>query len=181
MSCGVPEWMTSEVLWGGVGTGAAWLITICLLVVGAIGCLLPVLPGHLLLFIAALAHRLMLGADSGLQWWSFVILALLMAASQALEMLSGAAGAKWFGGSRWGALGALAGGIIGMFFMPFGLLVGPLLGAIAGEMMVARREPRPAVVSGVGSVVGTLAGMGIKIGLGAVMIAWFFIDVFLIG
>jgi uncharacterized protein YqgC (DUF456 family) len=181
MSCGVPEWMTSEVLWGGVGTGAAWLITICLLVVGAIGCLLPVLPGHLLLFIAAVAHRLMLGADSGLQWWSFVILALLMAASQALEMLSGAAGAKWFGGSRWGAIGALVGGIAGMFFMPFGLLVGPLVGAIAGEMMVARREPRPAVVSGVGSVVGTLAGMGIKIGLGAVMIAWFFIDVFLIG
>jgi uncharacterized protein YqgC (DUF456 family) len=181
MSCGVPEWMTSEVLWGGVGTGAAWLITICLLVVGAIGCLLPVLPGHLLLFIAAVAHRLMLGADSGLQWWSFVILALLMTASQALEMLSGAAGAKWFGGSRWGAIGALVGGIAGMFFMPFGLLVGPLVGAIAGEMMVARREPRPAVVSGVGSVVGTLAGMGIKLGLGAVMIAWFFIDVFLIG
>lgn len=181
MGCGVPEWMTSEALWGGVGTGAAWLITISLLLVGAIGCLLPVLPGHLLLFIAAVAHRLMLGADSGLQWWSFVILALLMAASQALEMLSGAAGAKWFGGSRWGAIGALVGGIAGMFFMPFGLLVGPLLGAIVGEMMVARREPRPAVVSGVGSVVGTLAGMGIKIGLGAVMIAWFFIDVFLIG
>jgi uncharacterized protein YqgC (DUF456 family) len=173
--------MTSEALWGGVGTGAAWLITICLLLVGAIGCLLPVLPGHLLLFIAAVAHRLMLGADSGLQWWSFVILALLMAVSQGLEMLSGAAGAKWFGGSRWGAIGALAGGIVGMFFMPFGLLVGPLVGAIAGETVVARREPKPAMVSGVGSVVGTLAGIGIKIGLGAVMIAWFFIDVFLIG
>jgi uncharacterized protein YqgC (DUF456 family) len=181
MGCGVPEWMTSEVLWGGVGTGAAWLITICLLLVGAIGCLLPVLPGHLLLFIAAVAHRLMLGADSGLQWWSFVILALLMAASQALEMLSGAAGAKWFGGSRWGAIGALVGGIAGMFFMPFGLLVGPLVGAIVGEMMVARREPRPAVVSGVGSVVGTLAGMGIKLALGAAMIVWFFLDVFVIG
>jgi uncharacterized protein YqgC (DUF456 family) len=139
------------------------------------------LPGHLLLFIAAVAHRLMLGADSGLQWWSFVILALLMAASQALEMLSGAAGAKWFGGSRWGALGALAGGIAGMFFMPFGLLLGPLLGAVVGELAIAKQQPRPAVVSGVGSVVGTLAGMGIKIGLGAVMIAWFFIDVFLIG
>ena len=104
-----------------------------------------------------------------------------MAASQALEMLSGAAGAKWFGGSRWGALGALAGGIAGMFFMPFGLLVGPLVGAIAGELIVARRNPRPAVVSGVGSVVGTLAGMGIKLALGAAMIVWFFLDVFVIG
>jgi uncharacterized protein YqgC (DUF456 family) len=181
MACGMPDFWTSEILWGGVGTGVAWLITISLLVVGAAGCFLPVLPGHLLLFIAAVAHRLMLGADSGLQWWSFVILALLMAASQALEMLSGAAGAKWFGGSRWGALGALAGGIAGMFFMPFGLLLGPLLGAVAGELVIAKQQPRPAVVSGVGSVVGTLAGMGIKLALGAAMIAWFFLDVFLIG
>jgi uncharacterized protein YqgC (DUF456 family) len=168
-------------MWGGVGTGVAWLITIGLLVVGAAGCFLPVLPGHLLLFIAAVAHRLMLGAESGLQWWSFVILALLMAASQTLEMLSGAAGAKWFGGSRWGALGALAGGIAGMFFMPFGLLLGPLLGAVAGELVLAKQQTRPAVVSGVGSVVGTLAGMGIKLALGAAMIVWFFLDVFLIG
>lgn len=181
MGLGVFEWLGFEAWWGGVGTGAAWLITLGLLVIGAAGCLLPVLPGHLLLFIAAVAHRLMLGADSGLQWWSFVILALLMAASQALEMLSGAAGAKWFGGSRWGALGALAGGIAGIFFMPFGLLVGPLVGAIAGELIFARQNPRPAVVSGVGSVVGTLAGMGIKLALGAAMIAWFFLDVFLIG
>jgi uncharacterized protein YqgC (DUF456 family) len=123
----------------------------------------------------------MLGPESGLQWWSFVILALMMAASQALEMLSGAAGSKWFGGSRWGALGAVLGGILGIFFIPYGLLLGPLLGATAGELLVARQEPRPAVVSGVGSVVGTLAGMGIKIALGMAMIVWFFLDVFLIG
>jgi len=63
---------------------------------------------------------------------------------------------EWFGGSRWGALGALIGGVVGMFFMPFGLLVGPLLGAVIGEMTVARRETKPAMISGVGSVVGTL-------------------------
>jgi hypothetical protein len=33
----------------------------------------------------------------------------------------------------------------------------------------------------VGSVVGTLAGMGIKLAIGAVMILWFFLDVFVIG
>jgi hypothetical protein len=75
----------------------------------------------------------------------------------------------------------LAGGIAGMFFMPFGLLLGPLLGAVAGELVLAKQQPRPAVVSGVGSVVGTLAGMGIKLALGAAMIVWFFLDVFLIG
>jgi uncharacterized protein YqgC (DUF456 family) len=182
MRGGVWESIQSSAIWGGVGIGAAWLVTACLLVSGAIGCVLPVLPGHLILFMAAVAHRLMLGPEgSGLAWWSFVILGLLMAVSQTLEMLSGAAGSKWFGGSRWGALGALAGGVVGMFFMPLGLLVGPLVGAMSCEIGMARKTARPAVISGVGSVVGTLAGMGIKLAIGAVMVVWFFLDVFLIG
>jgi hypothetical protein len=176
------EWFQSDTLWGGVGIGVAWLVTLSLLLAGAVGCVLPVLPGHLILLIAAVAHRLMLGEeDSGLQWWSFLILGLMMAASQTLELLSGAAGAKWFGGSRWGALGALIGGLVGMFFMPFGLLVGPLAGALVCELGFARSKFRPAVISGVGSVVGTLTGMGLKLAFGAAMILWFFLDVFLIG
>ncbi len=176
------DWLQSDGWWGGVGTGVAWLVTVSLLLVGILGCFLPILPGHLILFMAAVAHRLMLGAEGcGLQWWSFLILGLLMAASQALELLSGAAGAKWFGGSRWGALGALIGGLIGMFFIPFGLLIGPLAGALVGELGFARMKIKPAVISGVGSVAGTLAGMGIKLAIGAAMVLWFFLDVFLIG
>ena len=176
------ETIQSSAVWGGVGTGVAWLVTACLLIAGAIGCVLPVLPGHLILLIAAIAHRLMLGAEgSGLYWWSFVILGVLMAISQTLEMISGAAGSKWFGGTRWGALGAIVGAIVGMFFMPFGLLLGPLIGAFVCEIGFARKETHHAAISGVGSVVGTLAGMGIKMAIGAVMIIWFFLDVFLIG
>lgn len=165
-----------------MGTGVAWMVTVCLLIAGAVGCVLPVLPGHLIIFVAAIGHRLMLGAEgSGLHWWSFVILGILMAFSQTLEMLSGAAGSKWFGGTRWGAFGAIVGMIGGLFFMPFGLLVGPLVGAFAFEKAFAKKDTKPAVISGVGSVVGTLAGMGIKVAVGAVMIVWFFLDVFLIG
>ncbi len=176
------DFLQSAAVHDGVTTGLAWLITGSLLAVGLLGCFLPVLPGHLLLFLAAVAHRLLLGAeDSGLRWWSFLVLGLLMAASQGLEMLSGAAGAKWFGGTRWGALGALAGGVIGMFFFPIGLLAGPLLGCVLAEIAWARRHPRQALVSGVGSVVGTLAGMAIKLVIGLLMIGWFLLDVLLIG
>lgn len=179
---GMWESIQSSAVWGGVGQGVAWLVTACLLLAGVIGCVLPILPGHLIILIAAIGHRLMLGAGgSGLVWWSFLILAVLMAVSQTLEMVSGAAGSKWFGGTRWGALGALVGTVAGMFFMPFGLLVGPLVGAFVCEIGVARKETRHAAISGVGSMVGTLAGMGIKIAIGAVMIVWFFLDVFLIG
>lgn len=175
------ESIVSSPVWGGVGTGMAWFVTACLLLAGMVGCVLPILPGHLILVIAALAHRLMLGAEkSGLEWWSFAVLVLLMAVSQVFEMISGAAGTKWFGGTRWGALGAIVGSVVGMFFMPLGLLVGPLVGAMVCEIGFARKETRPAVISGVGSVVGTLAGMGVKIFIGVLMIAWFFIDVFFI-
>ena len=165
----------------GVGTGLAWVITGCLLVAGAIGCFLPVLPGHLIVLIAAVAHRLMLGPASGLNVWSFVVLVLLMAISQGFEMLSGAAGSRWFGGTRWGAVGAIVGSIVGLFFMPYGLLLGPLIGAFACELVFARKHTHHAAISGVGSVVGTLAGMGFKIVVGLLMIAWFLVDVFLIG
>jgi uncharacterized protein YqgC (DUF456 family) len=164
-----------------MGIGAAWFVTLCQLLAGMLGCVLPVLPGHLILLIAALGHRLMLGAaGSGLEWWSFLVLGLLMAISQTFEMLSGAAGARWFGGTRWGALGAFVGSLVGLFFLPFGLLVGPLAGAIVFEMGFAKQQTTPAVVSGVGSVVGTLTGMACKIVLGLLMVLWIFLDVFVI-
>jgi uncharacterized protein YqgC (DUF456 family) len=176
------EYFQSNELWGGVGITVAWLVTASLLIAGAVGCVLPVLPGHLIIFIAAVAHRLMLGAErSGLWWWSFLVLGLMMAVSQTLEMVGGAAGTRWFGGTRWGALGAIVGTVAGMFFMPFGLVLGPLIGAFVAEIVFARQATRPATIAGVGSLVGTLAGLVIKLVIGILMLVWFFLDVFLLG
>lgn len=124
---------------------------------------------------------MMLGKESGVGWWSFGVLGALLVASQVFEFVSGAAGAKWFGGTKWGAAGAIVGGIAGMFFMPFGLILGPLLGAYGFEALFAKQETGPAVKSGVGSAVGTLASIGVKIVVGVVMIVWFAADVFFIG
>ncbi len=158
-------------------TGLAWLITGSLIVLGFIGTLVPFLPGHLILFFAAIAHRLMLGADSGVEWWTFVVLGVLLTISQILEFMSGAMGTRWFGGSKWGAAGALAGGVVGLFFMPFGLILGPLIGSMLFELMFAKKKVKPATVSGVGSVLGTVAGLAIKVVVGLMMIGWFIVDV----
>ena len=160
--------------------GGVWLVTVSLMVIGLAGCVLPILPGHLLILAGAVGYRLMAGPEAGIAWWGFAILIALMAVSQAFEIMSGSLGAKWFGGSRWGAAGALVGGVVGLFFLPFGLLVGPLAGAFGFEMMFAKRNTRDSTVSGVGSVVGTLAGMGFKIVVGVLMVAWFFADVFFV-
>ena len=166
------EWIT--------GAGA-WLVTASLLVAGMAGVFLPFLPGHLLIFIAAGAHWWMLGADAGVEWWTMVVLGLLLVASQVIEYLSGAVGTRWFGGSRWGAAGAVAGGLVGIFFAPFGLLLGPLIGAFLLEWILAKKKLKPATVSGVGSVIGTVGGLVVKVIIAVVMLGYFLVDVFLIG
>jgi uncharacterized protein YqgC (DUF456 family) len=171
--------------WDGLSIGGAWFVTSGLLLIGLIGCFVPIIPGHLMIFLAAVAHRVLLGwvleRDSGVEWWTFVILGALLAIGQAFDILSGAVGSKWFGGTKWGAAGAIVGGIVGMFFMPFGLVLGPLLGAYGFESLFAKQETRPAMVSGVGSAVGTLANLVVKVILGFVMVLWFFIDVWFVG
>lgn len=170
--------MISE--WGGwAGTGAVWLVACGLMLTGLAGCVLPALPGPLLILLTALGHRLLLGeASSGVGWWSLGGLAALALVAQLFDWFSGALGAKWFGGSGWGVAGALIGGLVGMFFLPFGLLLGPLLGAMALEFLMTRKKARPAVVAGMGAAAGTLAGMAARLGVGLAMIAWWLADVF---
>jgi uncharacterized protein YqgC (DUF456 family) len=164
----------------GVSLFAVWLVTGGLLFAGMVGCVLPLLPGHWILLMAAISHRLLLGSDgSGLHWWSFAVLLTLMALSQLFETLSGAAGAKCMGGSKWGIAGALIGTLVGLFFLPFGLLLGPLAGAFLAEIL-SGRDSTTAAKSGVGSAIGVLAGMGIKILFGALMTLWILIDALLI-
>jgi uncharacterized protein YqgC (DUF456 family) len=180
---GQPMWETISGWegWSEVGAAGAWFITLCLLFVGLVGCFLPVIPGQLIILMAVLSHWFVFGKDSGVGWWTFAVLIALFAASQIFDIVSGAAGSRWFGGTKWGATGAIIGAIVGLFFMPFGLILGPLMGAYAFEMLFAKLDPEKAVVSGVGSAVGALSSVVVKVIVGLVMIVWFFADVFFIG
>ena len=116
--------------------------------------------------------------SGGIEIWGLVALGIGISVAQALEFFSGAMGSRWFGGTKWGAVGAFAGGIVGIFFMPLGLILGPLIGAFVGEYGFANQELRPATKSGVGSVVGTLTGMAINIAVGAAMVIVMVLDIF---
>ena len=181
----MPEWLTDWAGWGGLGVTGVWITTVCLILVGLAGCLIPVIPGHLMILLAAVFHwaafKFWVKGESGIEWWTFTVLAVLLAASQIFEWVSGAAGAKWFGGTKWGAAGAFVGGIAGIFFMPFGLILGPLVGAYAFESIFAKQETRPAVVSGVGSAVGTIVSLIVKIIVGVAMSVWLIVDILWIG
>ncbi len=156
---------------------AAWCVAVALMLCGLVGTLIPIIPGTFLVLLAAGAFRLIHGADAGIGWVGFVVMTLLFALSALLEFLSGAAGAHWFGSSRWGALGALVGGIVGIFFGILGIFVGPIVGAVAFELLFAKKKIGHAGKSGFGTLVGTGAGMAIKFSIAMVMIIYFFSDV----
>jgi len=102
-----------------------------------------------------------------------IALGILMIVALAVDLVSGSVGAKWFGASRWGALGGIVGAVVGMFFGLIGAFVGPLIGVAIAEIL-AGRGLLPAGRSTWGTFVGTTAGMIGKLGIGLVMVVWFF-------
>lgn len=86
---------------------------------------------------------------------------LLVIILQVLDYFIPMLGSKYSGGTRWGTRGCLAGTIIGLFFMPWGIVLGPFLGAFIGELL-GGKETRQALKSGMGSLFGFLFGTVLK-------------------
>lgn len=151
-----------------------WLIAIVLMAVGLIGTLLPVVPGAIIILAAAVLHQLMLGSEKSVGWWNIAALVLLTLLSYALEFAGGYFGAKRFGATKWGAFGAMIGAIVGLFYPFPGLIVGPVIGAIAGELIAGKRLVS-AGRAGWGTLLGNLAGMLGKLTIALVMVSWFLV------
>ena len=155
-----------ELLW--------WLFAIALMAVGLIGTVLPAVPGAIIILAAAVIHQVMLGTERSLGWWNVAALAVLALMSYALEFAAGYFGAKRFGATKWGAFGATLGAIVGLFFPFPGLIVGPVVGAIAGELLAGKLLVS-AGRAGWGTLLGNLAGMIGKLTIGLVMVSWFLV------
>ena len=73
---------------------------------------------------------------------------------------------------------AVVGSFVGVFFGPLGLLGGPFVGALVGELIHVR-ELRQATRVGLGTWIGVVVGTVLKLGLafgmlGLFAFAWFF-------
>jgi uncharacterized protein YqgC (DUF456 family) len=153
-----------------------WLIAIVVMAVGLLGTILPVLPGTTIILAAAVVHQIMLGSEKSVGWWNIAALVALTLLSYGVEWLSGYFGAKRFGATKWGIVGAVLGGIAGLFFPFPGLLVGPVVGAVAGEFFSGKRLVS-AGRAGWGTLLGNLAGMLGKLTIALVMVSWFLLSV----
>jgi len=148
-----------------------WTLILVLMLAGLCGTIFPLLPDTPLIVAAAVLHHFVFGAQ-GASWGTLLILTLLMLVSLALEFVSGSMGAKYFGATRWGAIGGILGAIVGIFYGPVGLFVGPLAGVLLGELL-GGQGLLPAGRSTWGTFLGTVAGMAGKFAIAVVMIGWF--------
>jgi uncharacterized protein len=147
-----------------------WIAASVLIAIGAVGLVLPVLPGAPLIFIGAL----LAAWAEDFQYlgpWSLVLLGALAALAVAVDFIASAFGAKRFGASGRAVAGATIGALVGIFFGPVGVLVGPFVGAVLGELTV-RRSLAAAGRAGVGAALGLALGTAAKLAIAFAMIGW---------
>ncbi len=142
-------------------------LSFILLAVGVVGCIIPY-PGHLFV-LAGCA----LVPTQGLHypWWLWLILVLLTVAGFLADNVTTYLGCKKKGASTAAIWCSLLGLFIGAFFFPIGLILGPFLGALGAEMLIAKRDLKAGAHVGLGATLGLLAGMLAKLAIAGVMIA----------
>lgn len=148
--------------------GLIVLGAICLLV-GFVGCVVPVLPG---VACAYAALWTLYSTPYALAGDKLLIGGIVAAVAIVLDYVVPALGAKKFDCSGWGVFGCMVGTVVGIFFAPFGIILGPFLGAVAGEL-IAGKAMSAAMRGGFGALLGFIAGVVLKFAACALFTWWF--------
>lgn len=139
---------------------ALFIIAGVLLLTGILGCLLPVLPGPpIAYFTLVLVEFTSLEPYS---WGLLLTYAFLVILVTALDYFVPIWGAKYSGGSKWGTWGSTIGLIVGLFLGPIGMIFGPFVGAVAGELANGK-EFKQALRAGWGTFLGFMTGIVLKL------------------
>tara|TARA_B100001287_G_scaffold34073_1_gene24205 strand:- start:3076 stop:3567 length:492 start_codon:yes stop_codon:yes gene_type:complete len=136
------------------------LLASLFLILGIIGSFLPILPGPITSWFGFLILYLSDVTDFSISLLitTFIIALIIWV----LDFFIPAIGTKKFGGSKYGVIGTTIGLIIGVISpIPFGILIGPFLGALAGEL-INKSKSNQAIKAAFGSFLGFLASSFIK-------------------
>ena len=146
-------------------------------ILGLLGSLLPIVPGTLIVWVGVITHRLWMGPEDSVTWKIVIIAGLLMLMGQIADFVLGAWGARKFGASWKGTVGAFIGAFIGFFIPPplLWLVLGPIMGAVVGEL-AAGRTLQDGSKAGIGTVIGGILAFALNFGISLTVIALFFID-----
>lgn len=135
-----------------------------LILVGLAGTILPMLPGVPIVF-AGMLLAAWVGHFEEISGWTVLFLGVLALLAMLLDFIAGLLGAKRVGASAMALWGTVIGTIVGMFFGIAGLLLGPFIGAVAGELMSGNsitRSTHVGIASWIGLLFGTLAKLALS-------------------
>ncbi|MEO6800332.1 MAG: DUF456 domain-containing protein [Rhodanobacter sp.] len=150
---------------------ALYMLAGLLMLGGLAGSILPVLPGIPMVFGGIWLAAAVDGYRHLGLWW-LLIIGALGALGVIVDFVAGALGAKRVGASSRALWGATIGTIVGMFFGIPGLLFGPFVGALLGELASGTSVLRSAHV-GIGTWLGLLFGTLLKLVLSFLMVGLF--------
>ena len=144
---------------------------IILMLIGLVGCILPIIPGPPISFVGLLLLQFSRFADYSLNFMLLMgFIALLVSV---VDYVVPVWGTKKMGGSKAGIWGAAIGMFVGIFFFPpIGLIVGPLVGAILAES-IKGEDFQKSFRAGMGSLLGFILGIGIKLIASGVLTYYF--------
>lgn len=150
------------------------ILGVICLITAILGTVLPVLPGPPIAYVGMILFHL----TGRIQFTptQLIVWAVLVVLVQVLDYVIPMLGSKYAGGTKWGSWGCVIGTVVGLFFSPWGIVLGPFLGAVAGELL-GDKDLKYALKSGLGSLLGFLFGTIVKLMLCGYFI-WQFIAAF---
>ncbi len=148
------------------------VLALIVMLIGLIGIVLPVIPGTILIFLAALAYGLV-DRFQAIDWPWLVVLGLLTLLATTAELWASSVGAKMGGASGWSVVIGLLGGLAGfvLFSLP-GAILGAILGVLITEI-IRVRDWKQALKAGSGWLIGWLLSTFFQLGVGLIMVALF--------
>jgi len=159
--------------------GNAWMLLVAALMVlaGLAGSVLPALPGVPLVF-GGLVMAAWADDFQRVGWITLTFLGLLTLISFVIDFAATALGAKRVGATKLAIVGAAVGAIAGIFLGIPGLILGPFVGAVAGEL-ISHGKVEQATRAGVATWVGLLFGTLAKLALVFTMVGVFLLAYFM--
>jgi uncharacterized protein YqgC (DUF456 family) len=110
-----------------------WLLVVLLLVAGLAGTVIPAVPG-VPLVLAGLFLGAWIDGFEVVGWPTLGVLTLLTVLALVVDFLASAFGAQKTGAGVRAFWGATIGAVVGIFFALPGIILGPFIGAVLGEL-----------------------------------------------
>lgn len=137
------------------------IIGLICMILGILGSFLPVLPGPIMSWFGILIVYFTKAIP--MNYWVLGITLIIAVIITILDFLIPAKGTKKFGGSKYGVWGTNIGLIIGLFTpIPFGVVIGPFVGAWVGELIYNSNDHSRAIKAATGTFIGFLASSFIQ-------------------